>query len=276
MAPVVPNPKRIRAFRSAAAFDAWLDAKHVRETEIWLRIYKKGSGKPTVTLAEALDVALCWGWIDGIRKAYDAESFLQRYTPRRARSVWSQINRGHVGRLIASGRMKPAGQRQVDAAKQDGRWDAAYPPIRAAAKPQAPAMDDLMRFPSAVKHDPAIDAWIGAQRDDLRPFVQTWFARMRRCGADVRELMHDGCPTACVQDAAFGYVGAFTAHVNVGFFRGALLTDPARLLEGTGKRGRHVKLRPGRTVDRAALAALVDAAYADAKVQLRRSASARM
>jgi hypothetical protein len=131
-------------------------------------------------------------------------------------------------------------------------------------------MDDILRFPSAVKHDPAVDAWLRGQRDDLRPFVETWFARMRQCGDDVRELMHDGCPTACVGDAAFGYVNAFKDHVNVGFFFGALLNDPARLLEGTGKRGRHVKLRPGRDVDSAALAQLVDAAYTDIRARLRK------
>jgi hypothetical protein len=130
-------------------------------------------------------------------------------------------------------------------------------------------MDDILRFPSAVKHDPAIDRWLRAQRPDLRPFVETWFAHMRGCGGDVRELMHDGCPTACVDDAAFGYVNAFKAHVNVGLFFGALLDDPTGLLEGTGKRGRHVKLRPGRDVDRAALARLIDTAYADIQVRLR-------
>ncbi len=131
-------------------------------------------------------------------------------------------------------------------------------------------MDDILRFPSAVKHDPAIDVWLRAQRADLLPFVETWFARMRQCGGDVRELMHDGCPTACVDDASFGYVNAFKAHVNVGFFFGALLKDPARLLEGTGKRGRHVKLRPGRDVDSAALAQLVDTAYVDIRTRLRK------
>jgi hypothetical protein len=131
-------------------------------------------------------------------------------------------------------------------------------------------MDDVLRFPSAVKHDPSIDVWLRAQRHDLRPFVETWFARMRQCGGDVRELMHDGCPTACVDDGAFGYVNAFEDHVNVGFFFGALLKDPARLLEGTGKRGRHVKLRPGRDVDSAALAQLVDAAYVDIRARLRK------
>ena len=131
-------------------------------------------------------------------------------------------------------------------------------------------MDDILRFPSAVKHDPAIDTWLRAQRDNLRLFVETWFLQMRQCGGDVRELMHDGCPTACVDDAAFGYVNAFRDHVNVGFFLGALLKDPARLLEGTGKRGRHVKLRPGREVDSAALAQLIREAYVDIKARLRK------
>ena len=141
MAPVIPDPKKIKAFKSEAAFEAWLRANHARETEIWLRIYKKGSGKPTVTNAQALDVVLCWGWIDGIRKALDHESFLQRYSPRRSRSMWSQINRDHVARLTATRRMKPPGQRQVDAAKSDGRWDAAYAPIRATTDASIP--DDL-------------------------------------------------------------------------------------------------------------------------------------
>jgi uncharacterized protein YdeI (YjbR/CyaY-like superfamily) len=141
MAPIVPNPRKIKAFKTEAAFDKWMSANHAQETEIWLRIYKKSSGKPTVTNAQALDVVLCWGWIDGIRKALDDESFLQRYTPRRARSVWSQINRENVLRLTGAGRMKPAGQQQVDAAKADGRWGAAYAPIRRATVATIP--DDL-------------------------------------------------------------------------------------------------------------------------------------
>src|SRR5574339_1236748 len=121
MAPIVPDPKKIRSFRTGAAFDRWLAAQHDRETEVWVRIFKKNSGVATVTPAEALDVALCWGWIDGIRKRLDERSFLQRYTPRGAKSRWSQINRDHVARLTAAGRMTPHGQRQVDAAKADGR-----------------------------------------------------------------------------------------------------------------------------------------------------------
>ena len=130
-------------------------------------------------------------------------------------------------------------------------------------------LDDLMRFPSAAPHEPLIDAWVEAQRDDLRTFVERWFSKMRLLGNDVRELMHDGAPTVCVGDAAFAYVNAYKAHVNVGFFFGALLPDPKRLLEGSGKRMRHVKLRPGHAIDEQALEALVDAAYADIRARVR-------
>jgi uncharacterized protein YdeI (YjbR/CyaY-like superfamily) len=141
MAPIVPNPDRIKTFRTEAAFERWLGRNHAREDEVWVRVYKKGSGVPSVTIAEALDVALCWGWIDGIRKALDEQSYLQRYTPRRAKSMWSQVNREHVARLTAAGRMTPHGQQQVDAARRDGRWDAAYAPIRSASADSIP--DDL-------------------------------------------------------------------------------------------------------------------------------------
>lgn len=139
MPPIMPHPKKVRSFRTESAFATWLAANHNRETELWLKVHKKGSGLPTVTYAQALDVALCWGWIDGIRKTFDEASFLQRYTPRRPKSVWSQINRDHVARLAAAGRMTPHGWRQVDAAKADGRWDAAYAPIRSASAATIPA-----------------------------------------------------------------------------------------------------------------------------------------
>jgi uncharacterized protein YdeI (YjbR/CyaY-like superfamily) len=126
MAPVVPKPERIREFRTQSMFEKWLRANHDKEDEIWLKIHKKGSGLRSVTVAEALDVALCWGWIDGLRKSFDDKSFLQRYTPRRPKSIWSQINREHIERLTADGRMTPHGQKQVDAARADGRWEAAY------------------------------------------------------------------------------------------------------------------------------------------------------
>ena len=138
MAPIIPDPKKIKSFRTQAAFETWLAANHARETEVWLKVYKKHSGVASVTCPEALEVALCWGWIDGIRKGLDDTSFLQRYTPRRAKSLWSQVNRDHVARLTAAGRMTPHGQRQVDAAKADGRWDAAYAPIRSATADTVP------------------------------------------------------------------------------------------------------------------------------------------
>lgn len=129
-------------------------------------------------------------------------------------------------------------------------------------------MSDMLRFTGTVKWEPAIDGWLGEQNAELAALAQPWFTRMRECGPDVRELMHDGCPVACVADAPFGYVNVFKSHVNVGFFHGASLPDPAGLLEGTGKRMRHVKLRPGCTPDSAALGALIDAAYADIRRRL--------
>jgi uncharacterized protein YdeI (YjbR/CyaY-like superfamily) len=114
-------------------------ANHARASEVWIRVYKKGSGVATVTTAQALDVALCWGWIDAIRKSYDDQSFLQRYTPRRARSTWSQINRKHVARLTKAGRMTEHSRREVDKAKTDGRWAAAYAPIAKTNKDTVPA-----------------------------------------------------------------------------------------------------------------------------------------
>jgi uncharacterized protein YdeI (YjbR/CyaY-like superfamily) len=143
MAPVIPNPKKIKSFRTEAAFEKWLSKNHARETELWLKVHKKATGLATVTYAEALDVALCWGWIDGIRKGFDDRSFLQRFTPRGHKSVWSQINRGHVARLRAAGRMTPHGQRHVEAAKADGRWANAYAPSRLARTATIP--DDLRK-----------------------------------------------------------------------------------------------------------------------------------
>ncbi len=141
MAPIIPDPKKITSFPTETAFATWLAANHAGETELWLKIHKKDSGMPTVTYAQALDVALCWGWIDGIRKTFDDRSFLQRFTPRKGKSVWSQINRDHVARLTAAGRMTPHGQRHIDAAMADGRWAAAYAPIRKATEASIP--DDL-------------------------------------------------------------------------------------------------------------------------------------
>jgi uncharacterized protein YdeI (YjbR/CyaY-like superfamily) len=126
VAPVVVDPKRVRAFASEKAFETWLAKHHDKEPELWLRLYKKGSGIPSVTRDEAVDVALCWGWIDGIRKSYDELSFLQRFSPRKANSIWSDVNRENVARLIKDKRMTPHGLSHIEAAKANGRWDAAY------------------------------------------------------------------------------------------------------------------------------------------------------
>ena len=136
-------------------------------------------------------------------------------------------------------------------------------------------MDDFLRFPSTVRHDPSVDAWLRAQPGELGALARTWFAHLRQCGEDVRELMHDGCATACVQDAGFGYVAVYRDHVNVGFFLGALLDDPARLLEGTGKRGRHVKLWAGRAVDSRHLEQMIGAAYGDMRSRLGKAPAAQ-
>lgn len=129
-------------------------------------------------------------------------------------------------------------------------------------------MSRLLRFHGSLERDPAIEAWMNAHAGELGAIAQYWFEVMRDCGDDVRELLHDGHPTACIADAAFAYVNAFRAHVNVGFFRGAELPDPNRLLEGTGRFMRHVKLRPGGDVDAPALRALVATAYDDMKRRL--------
>ena len=126
MAPVTVDPQRVHAFADAGAFHDWLAGHHDREPEVWIRIYKVKSGAPSISPKEAIDVALCWGWIDAIRKGLDEVSFLQRYTPRGRKSVWSQINVDNVTRLIAEGRMTEHGLKHVEAARADGRWDRAY------------------------------------------------------------------------------------------------------------------------------------------------------
>jgi hypothetical protein len=126
-------------------------------------------------------------------------------------------------------------------------------------------MSQLLRFSGSVRRDPAIEAWMREHAGELGALAQRWFEVMRDCGDDVRELLHDGHPTACVADAAFAYVNAFRAHVNVGFFRGAEIADPDGLLEGTGRFMRHVKLRRENDVDARALTKLIEAAYTDMK-----------
>jgi hypothetical protein len=126
----------------------------------------------------------------------------------------------------------------------------------------------LLRFDGAVERDPAIDAWMKARPGELGDIARHWFEVMRECGDEVRELLHDGCPVACLGDVPFAYVNVFTSHANVGFFQGSRLPDPARLLQGTGKFMRHVKLKPETAIDPAALRALIERAYSDIKARV--------
>jgi hypothetical protein len=143
-------------------------------------------------------------------------------------------------------------------------------------KPRRVALDlrglsgrpDLFRLSGGVRRHPAVEAWLAEGPSELRSIARKRFVEMRQCGDDVRELIHDGCPVACVEDAAFGYVNTFKSHVNVGFFLGAFLDDPAGLLQGSGKYMRHVKLQPGGTVSAAALGNLIGAAYTDIQARL--------
>lgn len=129
-------------------------------------------------------------------------------------------------------------------------------------------MSALFRLSGGEKRDPAIEEWLG-KADVLTTVARTWFKKMRACGEDVLELMHDGCPVVCVEDVPFAYVNVFKSHTNVGFYYGAQLEDPAGLLEGAGKNMRHVKVKPGREPDSAALGSLIHAAYLDVKMRLR-------
>ncbi|MCW5716629.1 MAG: YdeI/OmpD-associated family protein [Bauldia sp.] len=153
MPPVHVDPSRVREFPSADAFHDWLSRHHDRETELWIKIHKVGSGLPSITAKEAIDVVLCWGWIDGIRKGFDEKSFLQRYTPRGRKSIWSQINVDNVARLVREGRMTEHGLKHVAAAKADGRWDRAY-----GAGKDMKIPDDLQ---AAIDADPKAKEMLG-------------------------------------------------------------------------------------------------------------------
>src|SRR5882724_7114231 len=126
MAPVKVDSSKVREFKDAAGFYTWLARHHDRHDEVWIKIHKVDSGLPSIRPREAIDVVLCWGWIDGIRKGFDDKSYLQRYTPRTGKSIWSQINVDNVARLIKEGRMTGHGLKQADEAKSDGRWARAY------------------------------------------------------------------------------------------------------------------------------------------------------
>lgn len=150
MAPIVVDPKHVREFVDFDAFHAWLAANHDSAPEVWIKIHKKGSGLRSIKNIEAIDAVLCWGWIDAVRKGFDEKSFLQRYVPRGKKSVWSQVNVANVARLIDAGLMTEHGLKQVEAAKADGRWEAAYR-IKGSTAP-----DDLQ---AALDADPKAKAF---------------------------------------------------------------------------------------------------------------------
>lgn len=156
----VPDDLPVLPFESATAFEAWLEAEHERAAGVWIKVAKKASGIATVTYAEALEIALCFGWIDGQRRGHDATWFLQRFTPRKPRGRWSKINTRHVERLIAAGRMRPAGLAEVEAARADGRWADAYDGQASATPPPD--------FQAALDAEPAAAAFFatltGAKR----------------------------------------------------------------------------------------------------------------
>ena len=187
MAAVKVDPAHVHEFADSRAFDRWLASHHGKADEVWIKIHKVASGLPSITPKEAIDVALCWGWIDGIRKSFDAKSYLQRYTPRTAKSIWSKINVENVARLIVDGRMTEHGLREVEAAKRDGRWDRAYASPREMELP-----DDLA---AAIEADPAASAMLGkltAQNRYALAFrlhnLKTAAARERKIGEFVAML----------------------------------------------------------------------------------------
>lgn len=157
---MVVDPEKIREFEDREDFYVWLSRHHASESEVWVKIHKVGSGLRSIAPKEAIDVVLCWGWIDGIRKSYDEKSYLQRYTPRTAKSIWSKINVENVGRLIADGRMTEHGMIQVEAAKADGRWDRAY----GAGKDMKIADD----FQAAINSEPEAKAMLGKLTEQNR------------------------------------------------------------------------------------------------------------
>jgi uncharacterized protein YdeI (YjbR/CyaY-like superfamily) len=185
---------RVRAFATPDGFGEWLAGHHASETELWLRLYKKQSGIPSLNWAEAVVEALAWGWIDGIKKTCDDVSWYQRFTPRKGRSIWSQINRNHCERLIAEGRMQPSGLVHIEAAKADGRWDAAY---RASS---------TMEFPEAFLAMIAADATAQATFDGLKRAQRySMYHRLTTVKRDAtREALMTKMLTALSKGEAFG------------------------------------------------------------------------
>jgi uncharacterized protein YdeI (YjbR/CyaY-like superfamily) len=183
------DPRKVHAFEDERAFEAWLRKHWNQEQEVWIKIHKSGSRLPSITPEQAIEVCLCWGWIDGIRKGHDDKSFLQRYTPRTKKSIWSQINIAKVERLAQQGRMQPSGLAQVDAAKADGRWAAAYRMSKSEPPP------DLLAAIRADREASATYETLSAQNRFSLTFrtlaVKTPEARQRRIATFV-EMLRQG------------------------------------------------------------------------------------
>jgi uncharacterized protein YdeI (YjbR/CyaY-like superfamily) len=190
MAAVKVDPAKVHEFADSGAFATWLAEHHDRADEVWIKLHKVKSGLPSITPKEAIDVALCWGWIDAIRKSFDANSYLQRYTPRRPTSIWSRINVENVERLVAEGRMTEHGLREVEAAKKDGRWERAYAGGRDMELPE-----DLAARIDADPAAKATYATLSAQNRYALAFrlhnLKTAAARERKLGEFV-EMLREG------------------------------------------------------------------------------------
>jgi uncharacterized protein YdeI (YjbR/CyaY-like superfamily) len=183
------DPSKVHEFEDERAFEAWLRKNWNKEQELWIKVHKVRSGLPSITPDQAIDVCLCWGWIDGIRKGYDETSFLQRYTPRTKKSIWSQINIAKVERLTQQRRLQPPGVAQVDAAKGDGRWAAAYRMSKSEPPP------DLLAAIRADRQASATYDTLSAQNRFSLTFrtlaVKSAEARQRRIAAFV-EMLRQG------------------------------------------------------------------------------------
>ena len=189
MAPVKVDPSKTHEFETADAFYDWLSKHHDVEDEVWIKIHKVASGLKSITPVEAIDAALCWGWIDAIRKSFDEKSYLQRYTRRRPKSIWSKINVGNVERLIHEGRMTEHGLKHVEAARADGRWDRAYGSGKELTIP-----DDLQAAIDAEPQAQAMLARLSAQNRFALAFrvhqLKTEVGRKRKIEELVEMLKH--------------------------------------------------------------------------------------
>lgn len=187
MPPVKVDPSKVREFDDADAFYRWLGKHHDTADEVWIKVHKVGSGLKSITPKEAIDACLCWGWIDAVRKSFDEKSFLQRYTPRGRKSIWSKINVDNVARLIEEGRMTGHGLREVEAARADGRWARAYGSGKA-----MPLPDDLLAAIDAEPEAREMLGKLGAQNRFALAFrlhnMKTEAGRKKRIAAFVEML----------------------------------------------------------------------------------------